>query len=285
MIQRHKRSRPPAVRILFAAVAVYLGLTIMLGLLQRKLIYVPSRADESRLLLEAAGVGLVPWRNDAGAVVGWKTPGQGRNRMVVFHGNAGFALHRTYYVEGLQSVADGESLWQVHVLEYPGYGARGGRPSRKTFLEAGRQALDALRRDELPVYLCGESIGSGVACALAAEKPEQIAGLLLITPFATLADVAAHHVPLFPVRLILRERYDNSDALKAYDGPVAVLLADRDEVIPREMGERLYREYHGPKKLWVRAATHNTLDLSAGNPWWQEASDFLLKAGKSSVSE
>jgi uncharacterized protein len=274
-----QRSKKRAVfRITVLVGGIYLFLLAILGVFQRKLIYLPARAGEDALIDQADRVGLLPWRDSDGALIGWRTAARAANRVVVFHGNAGHALHRRFYVAGLQSIPDGAGIWEVYLFEYPGYGSREGTPGREAFLQAGQRAIEELLADNRPLYLCGESIGSGVACALAAENPDHIAGLFLVTPFTTLADVAAHHMPIFPVRWLLRERYDNSTALQRYAGPIAVLLAGRDEVIPHEQGERLFRGYRGPKKLWVHEnATHNTLDLSPENRWWQEASFFLLE--------
>src|SRR5690606_26402997 len=144
-------------------------------------------------------------------------------------------------------------VWEVHVFEYPGYGAKPGSPGEKRFAVAAREAFEALgTEDERPVFLLGESLGSGVACSLAAEFPERVAGLVLVTPFTSLPDVAAHHYSFFPVRWLLRDRYENAEALQGYGGPLAVLLAGRDEIIPAALGRKLHDGYDGPKQLWVQ---------------------------------
>ena len=117
------------------------------------------------------------------------------------------------------------------------------------------------------------------ASYLAANYPEQVAGLLLVTPFTSLVDVAAHHYAFLPVRALLSERYDSLEALSHYRGPAAFLLAGSDEVVPTELGQQLYDSYPGPKRLWVaEGAGHNTLPLQVGAPWWSEVSSFLLSA-------
>lgn len=212
----------------------------MLSSLQRQLLYFPSKAPAAELAREAARFGLHTWRDENGLAIGWKSAGRlgARNRMLVFHGNAGYALHRDYFAAGLQELADG---WEVYLFEYPGYGAREGTPSEALFKAAAMQALESLLTGEMssdivadsrPVYVLGESLGSGIATHLAATFPEQVAGLLLVTPFSSLADVAAHHYPFLPVRALLSERYDSGEALSHYQGPVAFLLAGRDEVVP-----------------------------------------------------
>lgn len=248
----------------------------MFETLQRQLIYFPQRAPATVLEAEASRSGLQPWRDEAGVLIGWRAPGsaQGGHRMLVFHGNAGQALDRTYYVDGFRALRDG---WELYLFEYPGYGAREGDPSEAAIKQAARDALQGLlAADARPVYLTGESLGSGVASHLAAEFPVQVAGLLLVTPFTRLADVAARHFPVLPVRTLLTEKYDNREALSHYRGPVAFLLAGEDEVVPTELGRQLYDSYPGPRWLRVEpGAGHNSLDYRPSAGWWREMAGFL----------
>ena len=259
---------------------VALGVIGIFAKLQRQMIYYPTVAGEAELLAEATGLGLQAWHHNSGKLVGWRagTEGDGSRRLLVFHGNAGFALHREYYVEGFQALEQG---WEVFLFEYPGYGSRPGSPSENAILSAATQAVELLlSRDARPVYLIGESLGSGVASHLAATFPEQVAGLLLVTPFSSLPDVAAHHFKWLPVRTLLSERYNSMEALSHYRGPVAFLLAGDDEVVPTSLGQQLHDNYKGRK--WLRVipgAGHNTLPLHPAAEWWGEVSAFLLAGG------
>lgn len=249
----------------------------MLATLQRQLIYFPGKARPDQLSAFAAGLSLEAWRDDQGATIGWKPQNRpaARNRIIVFHGNAGYALDRNYFVTGLQAL---KNEWEVFLFEYPGYGARAGTPSESSIKEAATQALQSLlAADPRPVFILGESLGSGVASYLASSFPKQVSGLLLITPFSSLTDVAARHYPFLPVRLLLSERYDSLAALSHYRGPVAFLLAGRDEVVPTGLGQKLHDSYKGPKWLRIEAdAGHNTLPYNPGAAWWAEASGFLI---------
>ena len=256
-----------------------LGVFIMLTALQRQLIYFPSKAQADVLSDLASRMGLQAWRDKAGEAIGWKSPGDpnARYRMLVFHGNAGYALNRDYFVTGLRALG---SQWDVFLFEYPGYGAREGTPSEVNFKATATQALEALLAiDSRPVFITGDSLGRGVASFLASTFPNEVAGLLLVTPFSSLADVAAHHYPFLPVRILLSERYESREALSHYGGPVAFLLAGRDEVVTSELGQRLYDSYSGPKWLHVEAhAGHNTLPYNPGAPWWGKVSSFLISS-------
>src|SRR5687767_5506680 len=96
----------------------------------------------------AAMEGFQPWRNKAGEIIGWKLPASGSPTgcVLVVHGNAGCALNRSYIASPIHEAVSRD----VYVLEYPGYGARVGSPSMKSFLAAGEEAF-ALLPSESPI--------------------------------------------------------------------------------------------------------------------------------------
>jgi uncharacterized protein len=257
---------------------IYLLLLVPIGLFQRKLLFFPTRASEPQMLAAAQECGLQPWRDTGGAVVGWKRTGGGANKLLVFHGNAGNAVHRSNYADGFCGL-NGGKLWDVWICEYPGYGARPGSPSRKAFDDAARSAARQLTElDSRPLFVLGESIGSGAACDLAAAEPKRVRGLVLVTPFARLADVAAEKFPFLPIRLMLLDRWDNVAALAKSEIRTAVLIAGKDEVIGAKQGALLYEKISAQKRRWdFPEATHNSEDIHDVTPWCEEVSEFLLK--------
>ena len=261
-----------------AAVSLIVPMAFMLGGCQNMVVYFPARAPESQLESQAAELGLVAWSRPGEGRIGWRrsSPYESADRVVLFHGNAGHALHRAPFVRGFEGLRD--QAWDVYLFEYPGFGSRPGRPGDGAFVESAIAAIDALVAEDpdRPVYLVGESIGTGVATQAAAARPDAVPGIMLITPFTSLIDAGRARFPGFLVEAILRDRYDNVRALEEYDGRVGVLIAGRDEVVPPELGRRLYEGYDGPKRLWVDDdAAHNTIDYSPASPWWDEIARFL----------
>ena len=259
---------------------VWFGLLAFLALTQRSMIYFPSKNNSATLEREAAAQGFEPWTNPAGETIGYRNlPAPDDPRppaaILITHGNAGYALHRTDYATILRAAAPDHAL-SIYLLEYPGYGARSGTPSQPNFLAAANEALDNLPQD-IPLILLGESIGTGVASAAASTHPDRIAGLLLLTPFDSLANVAQHHYPLLPVRWIMRDQYPSEKWLKNYRGRVAIILAEDDTIVPAKFGQKLHDTYAGPKKLIIATqADHNDLLHTLPPSAWQEALNFLL---------
>jgi pimeloyl-ACP methyl ester carboxylesterase len=270
-------------RILFRLVRigglVYLGFCLLVAGCQSKMLYFPTRHTEAEALALAAQSGLEPWRDAQGRLIGWKRPApRAAARLLVFHGNAGSASDRSFYADAFGAMQNG-AAWEVCILEYPGYGSRAGSPGKKSFIAAGRAAVEnLLAADKRPVFLLGESIGSGTAAALAGEKPDRIAGAVMMIPFARLAEVAKEKFPWLPVSLLLRDKFDNIAALAAFRGPVAFVIAENDEVVGPAQGRKLHAAYAGPKKLIILpGATHNSFPGEPGAQWFRDASDFVRK--------
>ena len=276
-------ARPAALTRLWQAariaILVWLGLLAFLALSQRSMIYFPSNHDPASLEREASNQGFEPWKSFQGEVIGYRSlpsPEDTRAPVAILlcHGNAGYAMHRSDYASLLRAAAPGYAV-SLYLLEYPGYGARAGRPSQESFLAAASEAVTNIP-ERVPVIVLGESIGTGVAAATAAAHPDRIQGLLLLTPFDSLANVAQHHYPLLPVRWIMRDQYPSEDWLENYQGPMAIILAAKDSVVPAKFGRKLYDSYSGPKLLLIaEQADHNDLLHTLPESTWQQAFNFL----------
>jgi pimeloyl-ACP methyl ester carboxylesterase len=136
-----------------------------------------------------------------------------------------------------------------------------------------------------PLYLWGESLGCGVAAALAVDEETNAKGVVMLTPWDTLLHAAKAHFPWLPVRALTRDRYDSVAHLSGYPGPVAVLMAERDEVIPPDLARNLYRGLPEPKRLWVfDGAGHNSWPTGPAEPFWAEVMTFLEGSAPSAAT-
>jgi hypothetical protein len=105
-----------------------------------------------------------------------------------------------------------------------------------------------------------------------------VAGVVLVTPLASVPAVARRHYPFVPGFLV-RDAYRADEALPRYPGPVAFLVAGRDEVTFTDLGLALHAARAGPKWLWVEErAGHNTLPYDPSDPRWRELVEFVLPA-------
>ncbi len=205
-----------------------------LSLFQDRLLYFPARAS----VAEMATGPLVPWPS-AGDFRGLvaEPKGVARATAIVFHGNAGHAGHRGFYVEALVPLGV-----RVILAEYPGYGPRDGELGEASLVaDAATTIEQAHRLHGAPLLIIGESLGAGVAAAAVARQKTLVAGVLLITPWDRLDSVARFHYPWLPVRWLLRDQYDSAANLAAFGRPVIVAVAERDSIVPARFGVSLVR--------------------------------------------
>jgi fermentation-respiration switch protein FrsA (DUF1100 family) len=225
-------------RLLIAALGIaaasYLAILVAVFSFQRSLIY-PAPAITAALPAGFLGVELRT--NDGLALKAAYRPATGDMATVVFfHGN-GDSWNGAAVATG-QYAAKG---YGVLLAEYRGYGGNPGRPNEQGLYEDGRAALAFLKSrgiGERKIVLIGNSLGSGVATQLATEFHP--AALVLISPFASLPDAAAAHYRWLPVRLLVKDRFDNLSKVGRINAPMLVLHGGQDAVIPFATAERLH---------------------------------------------
>jgi len=255
----------------------YLAVVLVYALMQRSFIYYPQTQSLEAAQASVERMGGSAWQDSDGNWLGWRqgVPGATR-RVLVMHGNAGQALDRGYWA-GLFRGLHESGPWEVLVLEYPGYGPRPGTPSEPALRDAAVQAMDLLQAQRPgPVLLLGESLGSGVAAHVAAARPETVAGLLLVTPFASLGAVAHHHMPFLPVSLLLRDRFDTLALLADFDGPMVIVTGSDDSIVPEHLALPLQAAHRGKLLHWSQpGAGHNSIDIDPRAAGWREIDAFL----------
>jgi pimeloyl-ACP methyl ester carboxylesterase len=230
----------------------YLGLCGLMYARQREMMYFPqlTQVEPGRTNFELA--------RDGATLRGWVlNPGQ-RDAVLYFGGNA----------EAVQEMRAALAGWfpdrTVYLLAYRGYGASDGAPEEGALFADALALFDHARSEhgDGRVGLVGRSLGSGVASYVASQRPAD--RLVLVTPFDSLADVAAHHYPWLPVGLLVKDRYDSLRHLQAYRGPVLVIRAGRDRVVPPASTDRLVAGLPArPRVLAVDAADHDSIFDSA----------------------
>jgi fermentation-respiration switch protein FrsA (DUF1100 family) len=259
--------------ILLLAVAGYAALLAVLYFAQRSLLYFPDTrrlrpADfglqaEEAMLQSADGVRVSAWH---------VPPREGLPVIIYFQGNGGGLDLRAERFRTL--TADGTGLV---ALNYRGYGGSDGKPSETGIILDAKAAYDfaAARYGAERIVLWGESLGTGVAVALAVEKP--VARVILESPYTSITDVAAGIYWFVPVRSLLTDSFRSDQRIATVTAPVLVVHGERDIVVPIIFGERLFGLIPGPKQfIRLPNAGHNDHD-SHGLP--EMVKPFLLGRG------
>jgi fermentation-respiration switch protein FrsA (DUF1100 family) len=252
-------------------IAGYTALCAFMYFAQRGLMYFPDRtrtvpADAG--LPEAKEEKLVT--ADGETILVWHIPPRDETQPVVvyFHGNGGALNLRAQRFARLALEGFG-----VVGVSYRGYGGSSGSPSEPGLIADGIAAYEfAVKRyGAKRVALWGESLGTGVAVAVASEAP--VAKLVLETPFTSAADVGASVYPFLPVRWLMKDQFRSDLRIGNVKAPVLVLHGENDGVVPIRFGEKLYGMIVGEKKFArFKAGQHYDLDRHGG---LQAAVDFL----------
>ena len=276
MSQTAQRSRPTPRqrlgRLLLFCAGIYLLICTGCAAFQRRLIYFPPVFTPAQADQMAQAARLERWMNSAGESIGLKraSPRQpAEGSVLITYGNASCAASSARYADAIQSAA----AFDVFILEYPGYADRAGSPSQSSLFRAADEAFQMLATNG-PVYLVGESLGTGVAAYLAGTHPDQVAGVVLISPYNRLTSVAQYHMPVLPVGLLLVDRFPSEDYLRSYHGPVGMVVDGLDQVMPEKFGRRLYDGYAGPKQLWEFPNGGHATIMEPPEKFWKEAVEF-----------
>ncbi len=237
-------------RFAIAIVLIYLLACIALYTVQRSLLYFPqpmiAAPDAQSISIPANGNLLHGW------VV---NPGQ--PDAIIYFGGNGERVERD--VDFFRTMLPSYS---VYLVPYRGYGPNAGEPT-----EAGLYA-DALaeyawvRARHAHVAVMGRSLGTGVATFLASRGA--VARLVLVTPYDSIANIAQDRYRIFPIPLLLKDRYESWRRAGSIKAPVLIVLADGDQVVPRGNSDVLIDHFHPkPTVVVIPHANHNNLTNSA----------------------
>lgn len=234
--------------LLTALALAYAAMCIWMYVQQRELMYFPqftlAAAADTDFALARDGVVLRGWVVNVGQ----------REPILYFGGNA----------ERIEDNRGDFARWfprhSVYLVAYRGYGASEGRPSEPALFADSLRLYDEVsqRHPGQPITVIGRSLGSGVASYLASQRP--VAGLVLVTPFDSLSNVGQAHYPWLPVKWLSKDHYDSVRHLAGYDGPLLVIRAGQDQVVPAASTERLVESLPRPPKVVdLPNADHNSV--------------------------
>lgn len=227
--------------------AIYLLVAAFLFVYQRKLLYFPTSTDPAfsaeEIVVDNAGTRLHGWVLH---------PGKAR-AVIYFGGNSELITHRQEYFDS--QFGD----YSVYLVNYRGYGNSEGAPEEAGLFSDALAIYDRVQGRHEVVLAYGRGLGSGVAVYLAANRP--LDGLILLTPYDSIASVAQKLYPVFPVKWLIRDRFDSASIAAQIQVPVLIASAERDRVIDtrhalalRERFTRAPVEY-----VQIEGAEHNDI--------------------------
>ena len=240
------------VRILVLSTLVYVGLGVALYSLQRNLLYHPTPpANGSAVPVEALRVD-----SGAAALQIWRlNPGHER-AIIYFGGNAESVLANASMFDRVFDDAT------VYLTEYRGFGGSSGEPSEAALYADAKAIYDHFAERHTRIAVIGRSLGSGVATYLAAVRT--VDRIALVTPYDSVEAVAAGRYPIYPISLMLKDKFRSINYMREIDTPTLVLIAERDRTIPRMHTDALIDAFGGTElsSFVLQGTMHHTVGES-----------------------
>ena len=222
---------------------VYISVVVFLFFYQRKLLYHPSEnnyLDETQLnhTIEKTFI----QSNDK--LVSWYFKKNPKFKTILFfHGNAGKLDNRVYKLNELSKLE-----LNYLIVAYRGFSGNAGKPTESGLYEDANFAKIWLNKNgvkDKDIIIYGESLGTAVAIDLASRH--NFSGIILESPFTSMLDLAQKYYPIFPVKLILKDRYESRKKLNDIKSPVLVMHGKKDKIVPFYMGEQILKGLSSPK--------------------------------------
>ena len=245
-----RRGRRALGALVVAAVAGYAAICVYMYMRQDQLVYpggtveiaplpAPAAPFEAATIDTPDGEHLKAW---------WHAPEPDHGIVLYLHGNRE-NLSVGWRQERLRAIAD--AGFGVLGIEYRGFGGSTGHPSEAGLITDAEAAFDFIAKQApgAKVALFGDSLGTGVAAALATQRP--VAGLVLDSPFASARQLAHIAYPWLPTSLLLRDGWDSEGRLATVNAPVLIAHCDADRTVPLPQGRRLFEKANQPKEMIV----------------------------------
>lgn len=246
---------------------------------ENKIIYHPYKHPDGYWEPESLGLKVEDVYFESGDGVklhGWYVPaGKPVATLLWFHGNAGNLTHRLDNIIELRRLK-----LNIFIFDYRGYGRSEGKPDQPGLYLDSQAAYDTLVRTKNispeNLILFGRSLGG--VCALEVASKNPAAGLILESTFTSAKDMADTIFPFFPLKFLIKSKYDAIGRVSSVKIPKLFLHGTEDEIVPYKMGRKLYEAAAGPKEFYdIKGAGHNDTWQTGGKAYFDAIERFIQK--------
>jgi len=189
------------------------------------------------------------------------------NAILYFGGNAESMTESADYIAGQFPG------FSVYLMDYRGYGLSTGEASEEALFSDALNLYDMVKEEHAGISVGGRSLGTAVAAYVAANR--EVSKLALITPFDSIVNVAQDRYPIYPVGLLLHDKYDTVSRVKQIKAKIFIVIAEHDEVIPRERTEALIKAFDPEQLETVVIENRGHSDISSDERYYRIMQAFI----------
>ena len=230
---------------LITLILIYLTISLILFFSQRSLLYHPVEnnyfGDDLKVEIEKVKINTEDNLN----LLAWfhKKDIKNFKTILFFHGNAGALENRIHKINKFKDINVNFLL-----LAWRGFSGNQGKPTEQGLFKDAKGANKWLNEkgiDDKNIIIYGESLGTGIATEVAQNK--KFAGIILESPFTSMVDAGSSKYPIFPIKLLLKDKYESNKKIKNIKSPILVMHGEEDKIVPFYMGKKIFELANEPK--------------------------------------
>ena len=236
----------------------YLLILAMLFFFQRNLLYHPLENNYygDKLTVPVDKVRIKT--EDNIELLGWyhKKSVENIKTILFLHGNAGSLENRIHKINHFKNMNI-----NFLIISWRGFSGNKGSPTEQGLYKDARSALNWLKNKGIKIediILYGESLGTGVVVEIAQNN--NFSGIILESPFTSMVDAAKNKYPFFPIRFLLKDRYESEKKIKNIKSPILIMHGEIDKIVPLWMGKRMYDIANEPKFSYFTKYDNHMMD-------------------------
>ena len=246
--------------IILSILAAYILVLIYIYINQRNLLYHPTDNNylEDKIEFNYEEIWIETEKNIE--LKSWliKKDFKKYKTLIFFHGNAGNLFNRVHKLNELNKLDI-----NILIISWRGFSGNLGKPTEKNLYidaELSLKWLNDLGVSDDKIILYGESLGTGVAVELA--KNNIYNSIILESPFTSMAQAAKIYYPYLPINLLLKDRYDSIHKISKITKPVLIMHGMKDDIVPYEMGVKLFQKANQPKYSYFPKNDDHMMDFN-----------------------
>ncbi len=239
---------------------IYLSVLIILYFFQRNLLYHPSENNYFGDELKVSIVKVNIKTNDNINLLGWHHNKNFKKfKTILFlHGNAGQLENRIHKINHFKNMNV-----NFLIFAWRGFSGNKGNPTEKGLYDDAIGAVNWLKDKGIKpenIILYGESLGTGVAIEIAQNS--NFAGIILESPFTSMIDAAKNKYPIFPIKYLLKDKYESEKKIKNIKSPILIMHGKVDDLVPFWMGQKLYEIANKPKYFYFSKYDNHMMEFN-----------------------